>query len=129
MVFLFGLINGFGLSTRLQHLPLGEKGSEMLLRIISFNIGVELGQIAALSIMLILLSRIRHTTFFKQFSRVANGGLILAGFMLFLMQMHGYLHTSGPDEFGFSQDSHLHHDMDIDKVKKNKNINTTLYKE
>ena len=40
MVLLFGLIHGFGLSTRLQQLPLGEKGTGMLLRIISFNVGV-----------------------------------------------------------------------------------------
>ncbi|MBT4792661.1 MAG: HupE/UreJ family protein, partial [Halobacteriovoraceae bacterium] len=104
MVFIFGLIHGFGLSTRLQQLPLGEKGSTMLGRIISFNIGVELGQIIALTIMLFILSTFRKTDFFKRFSKVANDGLILAGFMLLLMQLHGYLHTSSPDEFGFSED-------------------------
>lgn len=118
MVFIFGLIHGFGLSTRLQQLPLGEKGSEMLLRIISFNVGVEFGQIVALTIMLALLSGIRHTNVFKRFSKVANDGLILAGFMLLLMQLHGYLHTSNPDEFGFSEDNHIHHHMQLDKPKK-----------
>ena len=113
MVFIFGLIHGFGLSTRLQQLPLGEKGSEMLMRIISFNIGVEVGQIVALAIMLVLLSGVRHTNFFKRFSKVANDGLILAGFMLLLMQLHGYLHTSNPDEFGFSEDNHLHQHMEM----------------
>ncbi len=117
MVFIFGLIHGFGLSTRLQQLPLGEKGSEMLLRIISFNVGVEVGQIVALTIMLALLSGIRHTSVFKRFSKVANDGLILAGFMLLLMQLHGYLHTSNPDEFGFSEDNHIHHHMQLDKPK------------
>ncbi len=115
MVFIFGLIHGFGLSTRLQQLPLGEKGSTMLGRIISFNIGVEFGQIAALTIMLFILSTIRKTEFFKRFSKVANDGLILAGFMLLLMQLHGYLHTSDPDEFGFSEDNHIHHHLDMDK--------------
>lgn len=117
MVFIFGLIHGFGLSTRLQQLPLGEKGSEMLGRIISFNIGVEVGQIAGLSIMLLLLMNIRQTEFFKRFSRVANDGLILAGFLLFLMQVHGYLHTSNPDEFGFSEDNHYHHHLDMEESK------------
>ena len=117
MVFIFGLIHGFGLSTRLQQLPLGEKGSTMLGRIISFNIGVELGQIVALTIMLFILSSFRKTDFFKRFSKVANDGLILAGFMLFLMQLHGYQHTSGPDEFGFSEDNHYHHHMKMDKLK------------
>ncbi len=111
MVFIFGLIHGFGLSTRLQQLPLGERGSEMLMRIISFNVGVELGQIAALTVMLILLSGVRHTDFFKRFSRVANDGLVLAGFLLMLMQLHGYLHNSSPDDYGFSEDNHSHHHM------------------
>ncbi len=114
MVFVFGLIHGFGLSTRLQQLPLGEKGSSMLLRIVSFNVGVELGQIAALAVMLLLLSRVRHSKGFKLFSKVANDGLVLAGFMLLLMQLHGYLHTSNPDEFGFSEDNHAHEHLRMD---------------
>jgi hypothetical protein len=117
MVLIFGLIHGFGLSTRLQQLPLGEKGFPMLMRIISFNVGVELGQIAALAVMLVLLSKIRNTEFFKKFSKVANDGLILCGFLLFLMQIHGYLHTDNPDEFGFSEDNHIHHHMKLDQSK------------
>lgn len=115
MVFVFGLIHGFGLSTRLQQLPLGEKESQMLGRIISFNIGVELGQILALTIMLLILTNIRKTEFFKRFSKVANDGLILAGFMLLLMQLHGYLHNSNPDEFGFSEDNHIHHHIKMNE--------------
>lgn len=118
MVFIFGLIHGFGLSTRLQQLPLGEKGSAMLTRIISFNIGVELGQIAALTIMLALLSGVRHTNIFKKFSKVANDGLVLTGFMLLLMQLHGYQHTSNPDEFGFPEDSHYHHHLELNESLK-----------
>lgn len=117
MVFIFGLIHGFGLSTRLQQLPLGEKGFDMFMRIVSFNIGVEVGQIAALTVMLVILSKIRNTELFKRFSKVANDGLILAGFMLLLMQLHGYLHTSNPDEFGFSKDNHVHHHMKMDAPK------------
>jgi hypothetical protein len=116
MVFIFGLIHGFGLSTRLQQLPLGDKGMGMFFRIVSFNVGVEFGQILALAIMLVLLSGVRKTDLFKRFSKVANDGLILAGFMLLLMQLHGYLHTSGSDEFGFSEDSHLHHHIELDKT-------------
>ena len=54
MVTLFGLIHGFGLSTRLQQLPLSDDG--LVVNILAFNLGVELGQIAALGIMLLLLS-------------------------------------------------------------------------
>ncbi|MFK7826970.1 MAG: HupE/UreJ family protein [Oligoflexales bacterium] len=119
MVFLFGLIHGFGLSTRLQQLPLGNKGLDMLLRIVNFNIGVELGQIFALSLMLIFLSSIRNSKPFKRFAKVANDGLILAGFMLLLMQLHGYLHHSHPDEFGFSKDNHLHHHEELEETESN----------
>ncbi|MBT3236888.1 MAG: HupE/UreJ family protein [Bdellovibrionales bacterium] len=117
MVFIFGLIHGFGLSTRLQQLPLGEKGTGMLMRIVSFNVGVEFGQIAALVIMLMVLSGVRHTSVFKRFSKVANDGLILAGFMLLLMQLHGYLHTTSPDDFGFSKDNHFHHHLDMKRSR------------
>src|SRR5215207_2879144 len=54
-VFLFGLIHGFGLSTRLQQLPLGQEG--LVLRILSFNVGVEVGQVLALGVMWVFLAQ------------------------------------------------------------------------
>ena len=50
MIVGFGLIHGLGLSTRLQQLPLSE--DHLLMNAISFNIGIELGQIIALTFML-----------------------------------------------------------------------------
>jgi len=123
MVFIFGLIHGFGLSTRLQQLPLGDDSMNILMRIISFNFGVELGQICALIIMLIIITQLRKLKAFTNLSRVLNHGIILAGFMLLLMQLHGYLHTSHPDEFGFSKDEHMHHHIEIDKVKTHQHDN------
>lgn len=105
-IFLFGFIHGFGLSTRLQELPLGEDG--IILRILSFNLGIELGQVGALCIMVALLYKWRRTKSFLQISTVSNNGLIGAGILLFLMQMHGYAHTVSPDEFGFPEDNHFH---------------------
>jgi hypothetical protein len=93
MVFVFGLIHGFGLSTRLQDLPLGENTADVLGRIVSFNVGVELGQIAALLVMVALLGVWRKRPSFVRMGRVSNNGLIVAGFLLFLMQMHGYEHS------------------------------------
>jgi hypothetical protein len=116
MVFIFGLIHGFGLSTRLQQLPLGDKSVEMLNRIISFNIGVEIGQVAALTFMLGFLTLIRKKSFFKKFSKAANDLLIFLGFILFLMQLHGYQHDSNPDEFRFNEDGHLHHHEEMQKL-------------
>lgn len=107
LVFIFGLIHGFGLSARVQTLPLGE-GAPFIFRLISFNVGVEAGQVLALTVMLVVLSFWRHTATFKKFSGAANAGLILAGGFLFLMQMHGYSHVQDPDAFGFPKDLHSH---------------------
>jgi hypothetical protein len=105
-VFIFGLIHGLGLSTRLQQLPLGDEG--IVWRILSFNLGIELGQIFALCLMIALLSRWRQAPFFLRVGTFSNNGLIIAGVFLFLMQMHGYSHSVNPDEFGFPEDSHSH---------------------
>src|SRR5215203_7263028 len=72
-VFLFGLIHGFGLSTRLQQLPLGHEG--LVLRILSFNLGVEIGQILALTGMWVFLSKWRATSSFFKFSKACNVAL------------------------------------------------------
>jgi len=85
-----GLIHGFGLSTRLQELPLN--ADSLLLNIISFNIGIELGQITALALMLLLIAAWRNRHSFKAFSLIANYSLIIAGGLLFLMQMHDFSH-------------------------------------
>lgn len=94
------------MSTRLQQLPLGDDG--LIWRILAFNVGIELGQVAALGIMVVLLFKWRRTQSFLQISNISNKGLIAAGALLFLMQMHGYLHTVNPDEFGFPEDNHSH---------------------
>lgn len=117
MVFAFGLIHGFGLSTRLQMLPLAEDG--LVLRILAFNVGVEFGQIAALSIMLFVLSGWRKMPSFKKFSGAANSLLIFVGFLLLLMQLHGYQHTSHPEEYPLNKDdhAHVHEDMSAAEPK------------
>jgi len=106
-VFVFGLIHGFGLSTRLQQVTIGH-GMTLLGKIISFNIGVEAGQIAALAIILVFLTTWRRTESFKRFSNASNVGLIIVGGLLFVMQLHGYQHGADPGGFGFNEDGHVH---------------------
>ena len=120
MVLIFGLIHGFGLSTRLQQLPLGEQSGEMLLRIISFNVGVELGQIAALIVMLIILTGLRKLKEFNRYSKIVNHFLMFLGFLLLLMQLHGYLHQTSPEENWFDKKTHghIHEDREIEKMKR-----------
>lgn len=88
-VFLFGLVHGFGLSTKLQDLTLTQEG--LVPNIISFNIGVELGQLSALAFILLAFQYWRqHESFIK--GAVATNLLIMtAGFMLFGYQLTGYL--------------------------------------
>ena len=93
------------------------------MRIISFNIGVEIGQIVALLAMIFLISGWRKTQSFSKFSIVANAGLIIAGFLLFIMQIHGFLHTKNPDDFGFSKDNHYHAHEEINSTLKRTRIN------
>ena len=114
-VFGFGLLHGFGLSTRLQQLPLGNDSTAMLLRILSFNVGVEVGQIAALTAMLALLAIWRKRPSFARFSFAANLAIVYAGVYLLFTQLHGYQHDSHPDSFRFPAEEHrhVHEDMDI----------------
>jgi len=99
----------------LQQLPLSEE--QLLLNIISFNVGIELGQIIALTVMLLVLTGWRKSASFQPFSRVSNMFLIVAGFYLFTMQMHGYSHMINPDEFGFSADNHAHEHIRMEEVR------------
>ncbi len=114
MVLLFGLVHGFGLSTRLQQLPIAEDGG-MLLHILSFNLGVEIGQIMALVVMLGILRLWRQRAHFPIFSKLANSGLMVAGAILLMMQLHGYIHLVNGETFPINRDdhSHAHTDMQI----------------
>lgn len=88
MVFLFGLIHGFGLSTRLQSFDLG--AGQFLAKIVSFNVGVELGQIAALIPIVFVIERWRGRESFSAFYRATNVYLCIAGVGLFVWQLYGY---------------------------------------
>ena len=114
-VFVFGLLHGFGLSTRLQQLPLGDDPTAMLIRILCFNLGVEIGQIAALTVMLGVLAFWRRHTSFKRSSYAANLALMWAGAYLLFVQLHGLQHDLDPNGFRFpvEEHQHLHEDMQI----------------
>ena len=88
MVFLFGLIHGLGLSTRLQSFDMGSE--QILLKIISFNIGVELGQVAALIPIVFLITKWKGKSSYPAFYKAANVYLIIAGIALFFYQIYLY---------------------------------------
>lgn len=107
MVFLFGLIHGFGLSTRLQQLPIREDAG-LLMHILSFNVGVELGQIAALIVMFIALRVWRGRPSFGAAAVATNVMIGVAGLSLFLLQSHGLAHAIQHEDLAFNHDEHRH---------------------
>ncbi|MDT8399560.1 MAG: HupE/UreJ family protein [Pseudomonadales bacterium] len=88
-VFLFGLAHGFGLSTKLQDLALSQDG--LVPNIIAFNVGVEFGQLAALTLMLLVFQYWRRSISFLRRAYLTNVVIMSAGFVLFGYQLTGYL--------------------------------------
>jgi len=91
-VLVFGLFHGFGLATKLQDFALPSSG--LVTNIISFNVGVEIGQILALAAVLIGLSYWRTRRGFLRHAFVTNTALMAGGFLLMGYQMSGYLLSS-----------------------------------
>jgi hypothetical protein len=91
-VLIFGLFHGFGLATKLQELDLSKNG--LITNIISFNVGVEIGQVLALTAVLIALSIWRTRSGFLRQAFAANTVLMTVGFLLVGYQVAGYLVAS-----------------------------------
>jgi hypothetical protein len=92
-VLLFGLVHGFGLATKLQELTRSQEG--MVANILAFNVGIEIGQVAALGAILIAMTFWRRTGAFGRQAVAANVALMSAGFVLFGYQLAGYATLSG----------------------------------
>lgn len=88
MVGLFGLIHGFGLSTRLQSFDIGQE--KFLVKILCFNLGVEVGQVLALIPIVFAITFLRKHKQFPAFYKAINWYLILAGIYLFVYQLYGF---------------------------------------
>jgi hypothetical protein len=87
-VLIFGLFHGFGLASKLQEFEFNQQG--LLQNLIAFNIGVELGQIIALTFVLILLGFWRHFSSYIKLSIATNTLLMSAGLLLIAYQLTGY---------------------------------------
>ncbi len=90
-VFVFGLVHGFGLATKLQEFTLSQEG--IVTNIISFNIGVEIGQICALAIILVGFKVLQKWQHFEKSSLYINWLLMVAGFVLVGYQLSGFFLT------------------------------------
>jgi hypothetical protein len=85
---IFGLFHGFGLATKLQEFALSPNG--LVANIVSFNIGVEMGQGMALTFILIGLSYWRTRAGFMRHAFATNAIVMTGGFLLVGYQLSGY---------------------------------------
>ncbi|GGI94113.1 membrane protein [Polymorphobacter multimanifer] len=90
---IFGLFHGFGLATKVLEFELSKDG--LLPNLIAFNIGVEIGQLLALSAILIAMSAWRRTKSFGRHAFAANVALMTAGFLLVGFQLSGLMISQG----------------------------------
>jgi hypothetical protein len=87
-VLVFGLFHGFGLATKLQDFALSRNG--LVANIVSFNLGVEIGQMLALAAVLIALSYWRTRAGYLRHAYLTNAVLMTAGFIFIGYQLTGY---------------------------------------
>ncbi len=92
-VFLFGLVHGLGLATKLQDLKISQDG--LIANMISFNVGVELGQLVALTFLIMVFGLLRRSNQFQRNTILANTVLMMTGFVLVGYQLTGYLVLQG----------------------------------
>ena len=84
----FGLFHGFGLATKIQEYEISPDG--LVPNLLAFNVGVEIGQLLALTVILIGMSYWRRTPSFIRNAYTANVAMMSAGFILVGMQLTGY---------------------------------------
>jgi hypothetical protein len=87
-VLVFGFFHGFGLATKLQEFALSKDG--LVANIVSFNVGVEIGQGLALTAVLVALSYWRTRSGFLKHAFVTNAAVMGCGFLLVGYQLSGY---------------------------------------
>jgi len=64
LTFAFGLVHGFGFASVLRELGVGAAGVGVTVPLVSFNLGVELGQVSIMLVVLPLIWRLRSQPFF-----------------------------------------------------------------
>jgi hypothetical protein len=85
---IFGFFHGFGLSTKIIEYDISPDG--LIPNLLAFNVGVEIGQLVALAMILILMSFWRKTDGFFRHAYTANVAMMSAGFLLMGYQLTGY---------------------------------------
>ena len=85
---LFGFLHGFGLASRIIDYDISPDG--LWPNLISFNVGVEVGQLLALAAILVVMRYWRATASFARQAYAVNVLMMTAGFALMGLQITGY---------------------------------------
>ena len=84
LAFCFGLIHGFGFASVLTDLGLPQES--LLLALVAFNIGVELGQLAIVALFLPVATALRDTRLYRRAILVGGSLLVATIAMLWLIE-------------------------------------------
>jgi len=84
----FGFCHGFGLSTKILDYEISADG--LLANLLAFNVGVEIGQLLALTAILIVMGFWRRAAGFWRHAYTANVVIMTVGFVLIGYQLTGY---------------------------------------
>lgn len=86
--FVFGLFHGFGLSSKILEYEIAADG--LIPNLLAFNVGVEIGQLLALAMILVVMGFWRKSKSFHHHAYTANVIMMGAGFLLIGYQLTGY---------------------------------------
>ncbi|WP_346911265.1 HupE/UreJ family protein [uncultured Roseibium sp.] len=89
---IFGLIHGIGLATKILDYEIASEG--LIPNLLAFNVGVEIGQLLALALILIVMGYWRRTAGFWRHAYTANVVMMSMGFVLMGYQITGYFVVS-----------------------------------
>ena len=84
---IFGFLHGFGLASKIIEYQIAQDG--LLTNLIAFNLGVEIGQLAALAAILVVMQRWRASPAFARQAYRTNVIMIGMGFYLTGIQLVG----------------------------------------
>jgi hypothetical protein len=85
---IFGLFHGTGLATKILDYKISEDG--LLANLLAFNVGVEVGQLLALAVILIVMGYWRKSPNFFRQAYTVNVIMMSMGFMLMGLHITGY---------------------------------------
>ena len=86
---IFGLFHGTGLASKILEYEIAEDG--LLPNLLAFNVGVEVGQLMALFVILIVMGYWRKSPNFMRQAKAANMVMVFLGVLLTYQQVAGYI--------------------------------------